>query len=527
MTKIVTNTKNPFVLKLKMRYYFFIILLLLSIILGNSCRKNLEYAPSAGNLEFSKDTVFLDTIFTNIASSTHTLKVYNRTRDDIEIPSIQLAKGENSKYRLNVDGIAGKNFKNIPIFAQDSLFIFIETTIDNPSLEKEFLYTDAIEFDAGDFLQQVELVTLVKEAIFIYPRTLSNGTKETFSIGVDELGNEVTVMGSSLKENQLVFSKDKPYVIYGYAKVPRSKKLVIDAGARVYFHKDSGIYVESGATIEINGRLSEDQETLENEVIFQGDRLNETYKTLSGQWGSTYIASGSTANKINHLTIKNATIGLVVEGNGRLETPTLEIQNTQIYNSSSVGLWSKTAFINGQNLVLGSAGKTSLFCSLGGKYSFKHCTIANYWSTSFRVGTALEINNFNTTQAANLSQANFINCIIDGNSSFELSLASNQSNSFEYSFTNCSLKFIADSNNNSDLYDFENRDKFDQIFFNEDINFLNVAENDFRIGKNETSNSIANNAAAVQVPLDILGIDRTNMPTIGAYQEKSESENIP
>ena len=37
---------------------------------------------------------------------------------------------------------------------------------------------------------------------------------------------------------ELNFTKDKPYVIYGYAAIPANKTLVIDAGARIYFHNN-------------------------------------------------------------------------------------------------------------------------------------------------------------------------------------------------------------------------------------------------------------------------------------------------
>ena len=115
--------------------------------LWSSCRKDFEFSPSTGGLQFSRDTVYLDTVFTNIGSSTYNLKVYNRGDDDISIPSVRLASGETSNYRLSVDGIAGKTFNNIEILAKDSLFIFVESTIDinnfsNP--DGEYLYTDNI-----------------------------------------------------------------------------------------------------------------------------------------------------------------------------------------------------------------------------------------------------------------------------------------------------------------------------------------------------------------------------------------------
>lgn len=86
--------------------------LLLLLIAGlaislTSCRNDFTFEPSTGGLEFSKDTVYLDTVFTNIGSSTYTLKVFNKSDKDISIPKIQLGKGLNSKYRIMVDGMTG------------------------------------------------------------------------------------------------------------------------------------------------------------------------------------------------------------------------------------------------------------------------------------------------------------------------------------------------------------------------------------------------------------------------------------
>ncbi|MBT8305826.1 MAG: hypothetical protein KJN85_02715, partial [Maribacter sp.] len=329
-----------------MRRCLYLITTLLLVVLWSSCRKDFEYAPNVGNLEFSKDTVFLDTVFTNIGSSTYTLKVYNPNRDDIEIPTIGLRQGQNSKYRLNVDGVPGKEFVDVPILAQDSLFIFIETTYDitnNP--ENEFLYSDVIEFDSGENQQEVPLVTLVKDAVFLYPSTLPDGTKETISLGMDVNGEEIRVQGFYLDGTELNFSKGKPYVVYGYAAVEENNTLGIEAGCRVHFHKDSGLYISEGATLEINGTLSDDQEILENEVIFEGDRLEPEYDNIPGQWGVIWLSQGSLNNTISHLTVKNATIGLLVEGDGLLQTPTLFLRNTQIHNSANTNLWSKNSHI--------------------------------------------------------------------------------------------------------------------------------------------------------------------------------------
>ena len=118
--------------------YVYGLAILACLVLWSSCRNDFESVPSTGNLEFSKDTVYLDTVFTNIGSSTYNLKVYNRSDEDINIPTIQLANGETSNYRLNVDGIPGKSFEDIQIMAKDSIFIFIETTADINTLPSEW-----------------------------------------------------------------------------------------------------------------------------------------------------------------------------------------------------------------------------------------------------------------------------------------------------------------------------------------------------------------------------------------------------
>src|SRR5690606_705183 len=156
----------------------------------SSCRNDFEFEPSTVHLEFSRDTVYLDTLFSNIGSSTYTLKVYNRSNKDIKIQRIGLGGGENSKYRLMVDGMYGKTFNNVEMLPRDSMYIFIETPLDYndyANSETTFLYTDKIEFESVTHTQKVELVTLVQDAIFLYPHRDENGVYEELEIGPDKI----------------------------------------------------------------------------------------------------------------------------------------------------------------------------------------------------------------------------------------------------------------------------------------------------------------------------------------------------
>ncbi len=509
-----------------MQRLLYLILTFSILILWSSCRKDFEHTTNPGNLSFSKDTIYLDTVFSNIGSSTYSLTVYNRSKKDINIPSITLENGNDSKYRLNIDGIAANTAQNIPLLAKDSLFIFIETTFDASTVnQNEFLYTDALIFEAQGTNQRLPLVTLIKDAVFLYPKKLADGTNEKITLDLNDNGEEVIVEGFELTDEQLHFTKDKPYVIYGYASVAKDKIANIDAGARIHFHKSSGILVKEGGSININGELSSDQLILENEVILEGDRLEPEFSTIAGQWGGLWLANGSINNTINYLTLKNATVGVFVTDVENTTTPTLTLKNSQIYNSQEINLWAKTAYIEAENLVLGAAGEISLYCDLGGTYTFSHTTIANHWGSSFRENAALVINNYTIVKdainAKDLVQANFNNCIIDGNKSSELFLDVNNNKSFNYNFSNCLLKNI--ENNTNPLYNYNNPILYKNIFLNTEPDFINILQNNFNIANNSSAINKGDKEIALLVPEDILGNSRVNNPDIGAYQHTTEN----
>ncbi|WP_027137386.1 hypothetical protein [Gaetbulibacter saemankumensis] len=513
-----------------MKRFTYFTLTLVILTLWSSCRKDFEFAPSTGSLQFSKDTVYLDTVFTNIGSSTYNLKVYNRSHNDIEIPMVKLGLGETSNYRLNIDGIAGKVFENIQIQANDSLFIFVESTIDInnfPNPNGEYLYTDKIEFDTGSKLQDVDLITLVKDAVFIYPdRDETTKVIETLKINIDGETTETNLQGRELLPEELHFTNEKPYVIYGFIAVPSNETLSIDAGARLHFHENSGIIVTEGASIAVNGTFSNNPETLENEVIFEGDRLEPNFSDVPGQWGTIWLFEGSINNTFNYATIKNATLGILSDGDADATNNKLTITNSQIYNSSSFGILGRNSSIYGENVVINNSGQTSFAGTFGGKYNLTHSTIANYWNSSSRQFPALLLNNFiideeDTAIITDLTEANFNNCIIYGNDNPEILLDEIEDDAvnFNFKFTNCLIRF-RDNNNNfsSPNYDIENNSLYENCIFNEDPDFLNPENNQLIIGNNSAVINKGNTTFANQVPFDILNIDRATAPDLGAYQ---------
>ncbi|WP_264557992.1 hypothetical protein [Flavobacterium sp. N1718] len=495
-----------------------------------SCRSDFEFSASKGDLRFSRDTVYLDTVFRNIGSSTYNLKVYNRSDDDISIPTIGFRKGQASKYRMTVDGLVGDNnrsFENVELLAHDSLYIFIEVTADvadtNPA---DFLYTDQIVFDGGSTHEQtVELVTLIQDAYFIYPGRNDEGLYTGVPIGVDANGEEQLILGRSLQHDhpengdEFIWGADKPYVVYGFASVPDGENLTIQPGARVHFHAESGLIVQPGGSLNIAGELSPEG-TEDNEVIFEGDRLEPLYSDVPGQWGFVYLRQGSAA-QVRHLTSKNGIAAFVVEP----DVP-LDITDSKIFDHSNFGILSRGGTIDGRNLVINNAGQYALALVDGGNYRFNHCTFNNDWPSSQQSTVLLK----NYTEGENaqtfpIEQANFDNCIIYGSNQVALALDLTDADQ-PFLFNHCLIRFNSSQLDDLPEYDFTGPHYNTCIIAPNSIqskpDYKDRDNNELVIGQDSAAKEKADPATSALVPQDIDGKPRPTPPAtasdIGAYQ---------
>ena len=336
----------------------------------------------------------------------------------------------------------------------------------------------------------------------------------------DENNEEVPVYGFELNENDPIngnefhFTNKKPYVIYGYAGVPEGKILKIDAGARVHFHSESGLIVQPKAQLRINGTASPNPDKpQENEVIFEGDRLEPEFSDVPGQWGVVWLRDGSTSF-VNHLTLKNALLGFLMQKSD------LTITNSQIYNSSNYGILARTSTILGENLAINYSGQAGLACTIGGDYSFTHCTFNNNWNSSKQLSVYIsnfEKNEDESITVSNLDRATFNNCIIYGSNNVELFLDKVDSASFNSSFENCLIKFNDRGTGiaNDEIYNFIRNQESGNIK-NKEPKFYNVDQNKLNI--DETSSAFEKGNAKYRITTDILGITRSLIPDIGAYQ---------
>jgi hypothetical protein len=135
------------------------------------------------------------------------------------------------------------------------------------------------------------------------------------------------------------------------------------------------------------------------------------------------------------------------------------------------------------------------------------------------------INNFfvtaeQDTLTENLVEASFDNSIIYGNERRELIMNRSEDAGFDVSFKNTLIKFQDFENQFSDLplYNFDDENIYESIILNENPDFKTPNNNELIIGEESAANNLGNQPTANDVPLDLLGNDRTVNPDAGAYQ---------
>jgi len=483
-------------------------------ILAFGCRKERIFESKPVNLVFSQDTIFLDTVFSTIGSSTRILKVKNPTEDNISISNVRLGRGNASFYRMNVNGASTKNISEVEILAQDSIYIFIEVTADVAG-STELLYTDSIIFTTQNNVQNVQLVTLARDAHFYLPNRV-------LTIPQPAPYPDIKIPYRVLTCND-IWTNDKPHVVYGYAVVDSACSLTIEPGTEVHFHQGSGLWVYRGGQLLIDPNENGDVES--NPVIFQGDRLEPAYEDIPGQWGGilggVFIMQGSYGNEINNCIIKNSNTALRVDSTDS-QNQNLKIKDSFVMNNSRVAMYGGFSNIVAENVVFANNGLYSFF-ALGGNYNFRHCTFANYWNQGSRNTPSVGLSNFFEDAFGNktvreIENAYFGNCIIYGNAFSEFGVSKASSGDLNYKFVNGLMKIEKNPIDNS--YDVKDPNFFLDCIYNQDPEFMDFSNFDFALDTLSPAMDAGNTTDGSIVPFDILKVSRdfNGTPDIGAYE---------
>lgn len=476
----------------------FLLLLLWSLF---SCRKEVFYQGDRAELRFSLDTLRFDTVFTARGSATRSVKIFNDYDATLQISSIAFGSDSRGKFRYNLDGIPQRNFEGVTIPPKDSIYLFVEVTIDpdEPLSLSPFVVEDQLIFDVNGHASVLYLEAWGQNANYI-PNRFNQGQFALLSCGL----------------NEVVWSDSKPYVIYGVLFVD-SCTLVIPAGARIYVHGGIGIspnneiYNDGMLFFLEAGRLRIDG-THEFPVIIQGDRLESEFRNIPGQWAGIRFSKLSRGPHIlKNTDIRNAIFGLYADS-----LVYVQMENISISNTSLAGVIGVNAHLSIKNSLFYDNFGSGLNLNFGGTYQIDFCTFSNDGlSRDVIVAQNYLCNDPNCTAFTSFPmQLNVKNSILH-NSGNDAILLRARDQTLQYEFSHNSLR-IRDLVRQPFFSDFQSRcisciypDRMDKLF-------ANVREKDFRLD----SVSIARGAGLFNplIPTDKTGAIRKNPPDIGCFE---------
>ncbi len=335
------------------RYFKLFVLIVFVSSAFYSCKKLDNFTNQAVQLRFSTDTLNFDSLFGKLYNASDSISVYPRSitlQVRVSNPSsydvktnISLAGNIYGFFRLNVDGRPGKQFEQIEIGANDSIYIFVQASIDTVQVIGFQEIIDQLLFETNGSKQSVALVAYAQGSNFYSNKVLNCN-----------------------KFDDMNWNNSKPYYLMDSVLVPKGCTLTIDAGTHIYNYNNSAILV--AGTLIVNGNIN-------SPVIFEGSRLDDDYKELAGQWTGIRFLKGSTNNAIKGAVIKNAYIGIEIDSLSENNQPNLVLEQTVIKNMSAVGLLSYSGELKASNNLIYNCGLYGLVGEFGGDYELTHNTV--------------------------------------------------------------------------------------------------------------------------------------------------------
>ena len=476
-------------------------LYILAGVLVSSCfKEDFDTSPGA-QLAFSTDTLRFDTVFTELGSATRSFRVYNRNELSVRISRIYLEQ-QSLRYRINVDGFAGPEVFDAEIRGKDSIWVFVEVTInpDEPLSVSPFVTEDDLVFETNGNTQKVLLEAWGQNANYIPNRFH---------------GNSVSILTCDLETQH--WDDPKPYVLYGTLLID-SCTIVLAAGTQLYVHGGTadntlGIYNDGILYTLPDGRFITEG-TLEAPVIIQDDRLESEY---IGLWGGLRFGPDSGPHRMEHTIIRHAATAIVVDSATRLD-----LESCIIHSTAGAGLFARRAQVNATNCLFYDNGATGVAITYGGTHTFNYCTIASFGNDA----TGVALTNFTCPDPLCLDglyvndlNALFRNTIIVGSSADELlfSDAAPGQGHFDVSFSNCIVQVdeLLDPDAYPDFFNTLCQNCLDYTFG--DTLFVDENEFDFHLDMLSIAEEKAMSIPGITLDLDGRLRD-VIMPDVGCYE---------
>ena len=388
------------------RIFLYLIILYIGVL--TACSDNDSFTTSRSNLlTFSVDTVKMDTVFSTVASSTYTFWVYNYSGDGIRLNTVRLQNGNQTGFRVNVDGsyldnMLGSVVTDLEVRKGDSIRVFVELTAAETRQTDPQLIEDDLVFSLESGAEQkVHLRSYAWDAVQVKNLVI---TKDT------------------------LIESDKPIVIYGDG-------IKVDSGA-VLTLRNTTLYFHDGAGMAVRGTLKTEN------VVMRGDRLDHMfdylpYDRVSGQWRGIVFEKPSVDNVLTDTEIRNAMTAVRLDS-AALDSAVQRLTMTRcvVHNAKGGGVVSINSNIGLYYCQLTNTYGDCL-AIFGGKADIDHCTLGQFYPFAADRGFALV---FSDEYDLKLECKN---SIVTGYADDEVMLYHNDgdpSTTLEYYFSDCLLR---------------------------------------------------------------------------------------
>ena len=384
-----------------------------------ACSDDDSFTTSRSDLlTFSTDTVKMDTVFANVGSRTYSLWVYNHSGDGIRISTVRLRNGNQTGFRVNVDGsyldnTLGSVATDFEVRKGDSICVFVElTAMENGQNEAQLVEDDLVFGLESGVDQRVNLRSYAWDAIKL---------------------TDLAVHRDTLIESP------KPIVVYGDG-------IEVDSGA-VLTLRHSTLYFHDKAGITVRGSLKTEN------VMLRGDRLDHMfdylpYDRVSGQWEGLIFTSSSHHNSLTDTEIRNAMTAVDLEGTATLDSLQRRLTMTRcvIHNAKGDGIVADNSYIRLDHCQLSNTLGNCL-ALYGGIAEVDYCTLAQFYPFNVTArGVALVLANAHYDAVYPLMRIACTNTIVTGYADDQVMVYRNDTTTMAYSFADCLLRTPAVDN---------------------------------------------------------------------------------
>ena len=381
------------------------------LMMVTGCQDDDSFTTStAARLAFSADTVKMDTVFSAVPTTTRSFWVFNPNNDGLRCTSVRLERGNQSGFRVNVDGVylsrdAGYQTSGVEIRKGDSIRVFVELTSAMTGVESPQMVEDNLVF------------------------RLESGTEQ--KVNLNAWAWDALILNGMHIASDTTLTGDRPMVVYGKLTVEPQATLTLSAGTTMYFHHEGGI--------DVYGRLLCKGEP-GKEVTLRGDRLDWMFKYLpydlmSGLWAGVRFHESSYDNEMAFTDLHSGFDGIVCDS-ADVTRQKLTLKNSTIHNCQGAGLEVNNCKVTAENCQFTNTLNACVDI-VGGNVEMNHCTLAQFYPFDANRGPAL---NFRSTTTMPLRMS-CVNSIVTGYAQ-DVVMGSTEGNEedFDYRFETCILR---------------------------------------------------------------------------------------